>query len=208
MLMNAFARSLLVIPVLASAAMFSDTVSAAGCPPAGARYVSDNFVRVSHLVSLGGEFDDTLGCQWKREDDGKIIWKNPNDASMKPLAQASATSESGNPASGNDADASTGAIPAGVYACDMPINVGGMIQGTPATGAMFGVTGSDTYRDFDGGTGHFTLQGNILVMTDGPLEGTRYQRKSETVFKPLDEAGKAGSIVCRLNRKKSLTGRW
>jgi hypothetical protein len=192
---------------LVSALGFSSTAWAQGCPPAGARYVSDNFVRVSHLTSLGGAKDDTLGCRWRRDEDGQVIWLSLGPT-MKPLAQAGATSGSAKPAPNTAAATPAGAITGGVYECDTPINIGGMIQGTPATGPMFGVTGPGTYRDFDGGTGSFQLADSILTMTSGPLKGTRYQRQSDTVFRPLNAAGKTGPIICRLNRSKPLTGRW
>ena len=184
----------------------SQNAWAAPCPAAGARYVSDNFVRVSRLTSLGGEIDDTLGCRWRRDEDGQVIWLSLGPT-LKPL------NEPAKPAGGGSAPRPAGAAPAGalargVYECDTPINIGGMIQGTPATGAMFGVTGEGTYRDFNRGNGRFQLAGNILTMTSGPLQGTRYQRQSETVFRPLNATGKTGPITCRLNRSKSLAGRW
>lgn len=191
---------------LISAVAFSSAAQAQECPAAGARYVSDNFVRVSRLTSLGGKMDDTLGCRWRRDEDGQVIWLSLGPT-LKPLNEA-AKPAGGGTASRPAAAAPGGAIPGGVYECDTPISIGGLIQGTPATGPMFGVTGPGTYRDFDGGTGRFQLAGDILTMTSGPLQGTRYQRQSETVFRPLNAAGKTGPIICRLNRSKPLTGRW
>lgn len=99
-------------------------------------------------------------------------------------------------------------IPAGVYECDAPINVGGMMMGSPQTGLMFGVTGPAAYRDFNGGKGGFALSGDLLTMTSGPLKGTRYRRQGPTLFRPLNAAGAIGPTRCLLNKSKTLTGRW
>ncbi|TAD82097.1 MAG: hypothetical protein EAY70_04025 [Sphingomonadales bacterium] len=101
-----------------------------------------------------------------------------------------------------------GPIPVGVYECDSPQMIGGMVMPSPSTGHMFGVFGPGSYRDFDGGRGAFTFSGGILTMTSGPLKGIRYRREAERLFYPLNEKGERGAIRCVLNRAKSLKGRW
>ena len=104
--------------------------------------------------------------------------------------------------------ASLGPIAMGVYECDSPAAVGGSIMGRPVTGFFFGVTAPGAYRDFDGGRGAFSLNGDVLTMTSGPLRGIRYRRQAAGLFRPLDAQGQIGPIRCVLNRAKALTGRW
>jgi hypothetical protein len=106
------------------------------------------------------------------------------------------------------ATASGGAIPTGVYECDSPQMIGGVVMPNPSTGHMFGVTGPGAYRDFNGGRGTFSIAGDILTMTSGPLKGIRYRRAMPTLFYPLNAKGERGAIRCVLNKAKSLTGRW
>ncbi|MBU7581220.1 MAG: hypothetical protein KAF27_12285, partial [Porphyrobacter sp.] len=94
----------------------------------------------------------------------------------------------------------SGSIPVGVYECDSPQMVGGMVMPNPSTGHMFGVLGPGTYRDFNGGRGAFTFAGGILTMTTGPLKGVRYRREAERLFYPLNEKGERGAIRCVFNR--------
>ncbi len=186
----------------------------AGCPAAGARYESNNFVRTSIVVSLGGDRDDTLGCRWRREEDGQVLWLEPDSPSIRPLAGAGsgaggAGGQSPAPLVGPErAAAGADAVQTGVYECDAPANLAGGIVGAPQTGLMFGVTAPGAYRAFDGGRGTFRMEGNVLVMASGPLSGTRYRRDGPTLFRPLDARGQVGSIRCVLNRSKPLDGRW
>ena len=101
-------------------------------------------------------------------------------------------------------------LPLGVYACDAPMMMGGMVVPDPQTGPMFGVTGPGRYRDYDGGTGRFELSDHILTMTSGPIEGTRYRQdpEMETYFQLLDETGEVGSIRCVLDEAKDINGTW
>jgi hypothetical protein len=184
----------------------------ATCPAAGARYESNNFVRTSIVVSLGGDRDDTLGCRWRREEDGQVLWLEPDRPSMRPLAGAGpgGNRAGGQPPApdGGPERAGAGAVQTGVYECDAPANLAGGIVGAAQTGLMFGVMAPGVYRAFDGGRGSFRMEGNILVMTSGPLSGTRYRRDAAVLFRPLDAGGQAGSIRCVLNRSKPLDGRW
>jgi hypothetical protein len=186
----------------------------ATCPAAGARYESNNFVRTSIVVSLGGDRDDTLGCRWRREEDGQVLWLEPDSPAMRPLGGAGpgANRTGGQPPApeGGPERAGTGAgtVQNGVYECDAPANLAGGIVGAPQTGLMFGVMAPGVYRAFDGGRGTFRMEGNILVMASGPLSGTRYRRDGPVLFRPLDAAGQAGSIRCVLNRSKPVDGRW
>lgn len=172
------------------------------CPPAGARYRRNNITGAFVVVSLGGTYDDTLGCRWRREDTGAAIWLSME--LMTPLSGGASSPSAGSPQAGGGA----GPIQTGVYECDAPINVAGSIMGSPQTGLFFGVTGPGAYRDFNGGRGAFSVTGNVLTMTSGPLRGTRYRRDGPTLFRPLNAQGQTGSIRCVLNRSKSLTGRW
>ena len=179
------------------------------CPPAGARFRRNNITGAFVVVSLGGAYDDTLWCRWRREDTGATIWLTME--LMTPLGggtTAGAGTNGARPANGQAAPSSFGPVQTGVYECDAPINVGGMVMGSPQTGLFFGVTGPGAYRDFNGGRGAFSVSGNVLTMTSGPLRGTRYRREGATLFKPLNAQGQTGSIRCVLNRAKSLTGRW
>lgn len=101
-----------------------------------------------------------------------------------------------------------GPIPVGVYECDAPQGIGGMVMPGPSTGHMFGVFRPGAYRDFNGARGAFRFSGSVLTMITGPLRGIRYRRTGETVFRPIDEKGEQGSIRCVLNPAKSLNGRW
>lgn len=175
------------------------------CPAAGARFRRNNLTETFVVTSLGGAYDDTLGCRWRREDTGAVIWLSM--AHMTPLQGGGSATPSRGGAQPSTSGA-MGPIPNGVYECDAPINVGGSMMGSPQTGLFFGVTGPGAYRDFDGGRGAFTVNGNILTMTSGPLRGTRYRRDAATLFRPLNAQGQTGSIRCVLNRSKSLTGRW
>lgn len=207
------------------------------CPPAGARYEHDNFVVRSIVTSLGGRRHPALGCQWRRSTDNRVIWLEPGVA-MKPVGDSStvapripparpavarpparvAVTSPGIAAPSRPVPAPApapvrpagdfGPIQIGVYECDQPISIGGMIMGSPVPGPMFGVTGPGAYRDFNGGTGSFSFSGGILTMTSGPLRGTRYQRSDATLFHPLDAKGQRGSIRCVLNKRKDLRGRW
>ncbi|WP_066798484.1 hypothetical protein [Sphingomonas soli] len=194
---------------LASAAFFATPAQAQSCPAAGttfeyhdsykgAVYSYDNgWIRVT---SLGGARDNIGRCQY-RDAKGEV-WKLAADAPLRPAS-------AGTPAARPPAQAGTsGAIPVGVYECDAPITIGGMVMGSPQTGLMFGIIGPGAYRDFNGGRGTYALNGTILTMTSGPLRGTRYERQGATYFKPLNAQGKTGSIRCVLNRSKSLNGRW
>lgn len=164
----------------------------------GSVYSYDNgWIRVT---SLGGARDNLGRCQY-RDAQGKV-WKLD---SSEPLRRASGSAPPPKPSA---PAGTTGPIPVGVYECDAPITIGGMVMGSPQTGLMFGILGPSTYRDFDGGRGSYTLTGNILKMTSGPLAGTRYERQAATLFKPLNAQGKTGSIRCVLNKAKSLSGRW
>ncbi|WP_282009338.1 hypothetical protein [Brevundimonas aveniformis] len=107
-------------------------------------------------------------------------------------------------------DASGAVLPLGVYECDAPMMMGGMVVPNPQTGPMFGVTAPGRYRDFDGGIGRFELADHVLTMTSGPLEGTRYRQdpEMETYFQLLDDAGEVGEIRCVLNADKDIDAPW
>lgn len=111
---------------------------------------------------------------------------------------------------GSNAEAEGAVLPLGVYACDRPMMIGGMVVPDPQTGPMFGVTGPGRYRDYDGGTGRFELTDHVLTMTSGPLEGARYRQdlEIETNFQLLDEAGDVGDIRCVLDEAKDVNGTW
>ncbi|MBX3593814.1 hypothetical protein [Sphingomonas sp.] len=184
------------------------------CPPAGAVFEYHDSYQGSvysydkgwvRVVSLGGARDNLGRCYFRAVNG--TIWKLAADA---PLRRASATSmPSQRPTAPPAAAAGPGGpIPVGVYECDAPITIGGMVMGSPQTGLMFGIFGPGSYRDFNGGRGTYTMTGNILRMTSGPLAGTRYERQEATYFKPLNAQGKTGSIRCVLNKSKSLNGRW
>jgi len=108
------------------------------------------------------------------------------------------------------ADDGAAVLPLGVYACDAPMMMGDMVVPDPQTGLMFGVTGPGRYRDYDGGTGRFSLADHVLTMESGPLEGTRYRQdpELETYFQPMDENGEVGSIRCLLDEAKDINGSW
>lgn len=176
------------------------------CPPSGARFQRNNIDSTFVVVSEGGAMDDTLGCRWRREDTGARIWLTME--LMRPLGPAGGAS-TGRPATPTaSGSASLGPIAMGVYECDSPAAVGGSIMGRPVTGFFFGVTAPGAYRDFDGGRGAFSLNGDVLTMTSGPLRGIRYRRQAAGLFRPLDAQGQIGPIRCVLNRAKALTGRW
>lgn len=200
-----FKSSLLMAGLLAAAT----TASAQSCPPAGARYISDNFVARVEIVSLGtAQKHPTLGCEWRRVSDGQQIWLNLG-ATVTPMAPAKGGAKAAGVgerpaggAPGAQAAQAAGPLTRGVYECDGP---GGVM-----TGPMFGLVDDRRYRDFDGGTGSWQFEADsaTLVMTSGPLKGTRYKRQAATLFRPLNAQGQIGPIRCILNKGKSLTGRW
>ncbi|WP_029087429.1 hypothetical protein [Brevundimonas aveniformis] len=128
--------------------------------------------------------------------------------SVAALAVLLAACGGGDASSGDDASGAV--LPLGVYECDAPMMMGGMVVPNPQTGPMFGVTAPGRYRDFDGGTGRFELADHVLTMTSGPLEGTRYRQdpEMETYFQPLDETGEVGEIRCVLNADKDIDAPW
>ena len=186
---HAFAAlALLALPMVAQAAT---------CPPAGARYISDNFVRRSEIVSLGSAHDGTLGCKWRR-DDGQEIWLGLGPT-VTPIAEAKAKDA----AVRADKDkASSAGVHLGVYECNGPYGV--------QTGPMFGLIDARRYRDFDGDTGtwRYDATSSVLEMSSGPLKGMRYRRTGDILFRPLGDKGQIGPIACPINRGKSITGRW
>lgn len=150
------------------------------------------------VTALGGNVSYSNTCEFIKDDGEKV--KIPLTAQLRrPVGGAAARPR---PA------ANWGAIPVGVYECDVPQMIGGMVMPSPSTGHMFGVFGPGSYRDFRGGRGSFTFSDNILTMTSGPLKGIRYRREGATLFYPIDAKGKRGSIRCVLNKAKSLNGRW
>jgi len=168
------------------------------CPAAGRRFISDNVMERTEVISTG-QRDALLGCLFRRADGGKDVhYRYVNMLTpveqVKPLAKP----DLGSPPS------------TGVYACDAPINIGGMIMGSPQTGLMFGLIDQRRYRDFDGGTGNYNFDGvqNLLTMTSGPLKGQRYRRTDAKLFKPLNDAGEEGGIRCLHSPSKALNGRW
>ncbi|WP_374633938.1 hypothetical protein [Ferrovibrio sp.] len=169
------------------------------CPPAGERFFSNNYVQKSTLESRG-ERDPLLGCKFTRLEDGSAVHLRYM-GSLTPLDQVK-------PEPKQDL---VGAPPAGVYACDAPISIGGMIMGSPQTGLMFGLIDQKRYRNFDGGTGayRFDPAQRLLTMTSGPLKGQRYLRSDTSIFKPLNDAGSlTGNISCPLSPAKPINGRW
>ncbi len=189
---------LLAIPALPALAQEKQ------CLPAGARYIKDNFIVRSELISQGGVPDPLLGCKWRNAETGENVWVRVMSG-MTPLDQAKAAEAK--QAQQNDV---SGPLPKGVYLCDAPINVGGMIMGSPQTGPMFGLYDERRYRDYDGGTGNYRYDAgsNLLQMTSGPLNGMRYRRTGATLFKPLNDKGEEGGIRCLHAPSKSMQGRW
>lgn len=196
--------------LLAGLLAVATTASAqSACPPAGARYISGNFVARVEIVSLGtAQKHPTLGCEWRRMSDGQQIWLNLG-ATVTPMAPAKGGAKAagvgerpGGGTPGAQAAQMAGPLTRGVYECDGP---GGVM-----TGPMFGLVDERRYRDFDGGTGtwQFDTATSTLSMSSGPLKGTRYTRQAATLFRPLNAQGQAGPIRCILNKGKSLTGRW
>jgi hypothetical protein len=164
----------------------------------GTVYTKDNgWVR---LTSKGGLVDYSNRCHYS--DAAGQLWKLDVGTPLRKVA-------AGTPPPAKPAEpALAGPIANGVYECDSPQMIGGMVMPSPSTGHMFGVTGPGTYRDFNGGRGSFSFAAGILTMTSGPLKGIRYRREAATLFYPLNAKGERGSIRCVLNRSKSLTGRW
>lgn len=100
-------------------------------------------------------------------------------------------------------------LPQGVYECDAPQMIGGMVMPNPQPATMFGVLGPGRYRGYDGGEGRFELVDHVLTMTSGPLEGVRYQQDPdlETYFQVLDGDEPSGTR-CILNDAKDINGAW
>lgn len=183
---------------------------AQSCPPKGMvfdyhdKYVGSVYSYdhgIVRLTSEGGMADNIGRCYYK--DIKGEIWKLDVATPMKKVAAGAPP-----PASPKPAPALTSAPPLGVYECDAPHMIGGMVMPNPQPGLYFGLKSASTYRDFNGGTGSYSFSGGILTMTTGPLKGTKYKRTDAKLFKPLDARGQEGSIRCVLNTSKSLTGRW
>lgn len=189
-------RAVLVLPLLAAG--FAAPVAAQeACPAAGKRFINDNVMQRSEIVSTGVR-DPLLGCKFRQADGREIHLRYL--ASLTPVEQVKQEA----------APNLTAPPPVGVYACDAPINVGGMIMGSPQSGLMFGLFDARRYRDFDGGTGayQFDAASTELRMTSGPLKGQRYRRTGDTLFKPLNDKGEEGGIRCVHAPGKSMQGRW
>lgn len=199
-----------LLVIMFAASLFAPSAQAQqSCPPAGTQfdyhdqykgtvYSYDNgWIRVT---SKGGTVDYSNRCHYV-DAEGKE-WKL---YVTEPLRKVAA----GAPHPAKPADpVFNGPIPVGVYECDVPQMIGGMVMPSPSTGHMFGVFGPGSYRDFNGGRGAFSFAGGILTMTSGPLKGIRYRRAGDTLFYPINAKGERGSIRCVLNKAKSLNGRW
>lgn len=183
---------------------------AQSCPPKGMQFDYHDKYEGSvysydkgmiRLTSEGGMADNIGRCYYK--DTKGTVWKLDVATPMKKVAAGSPPLPA--PAL---APALTSAPPIGVYECDAPHMIGGMVMPNPQPGLYFGLKSGSTYRHFDGGTGSYSFSNGVLTMTTGPLKGVKYRRTDPTVFKPLDAKGELGSIRCVHNPNKSLTGRW
>lgn len=195
----------LVVALLPAPAMAQQA-----CRPAGSQWDHhDKYVGtiasydhgIVRLTALGGTVDYSNKCHYK--DAKGELWRLDVGTPLKRVAAGAAP-----PVKAAAPAAAGGPIKTGVYECDSPQMIGGMVMPNPSTGHMFGVLGPGSYRDFNGGRGAFSFAGDILTMTSGPLKGIRYRRASPKLFYPLNAKGERGSIRCVYNAAKSLTGRW
>lgn len=189
---------LAILALLLAAGFNSPAAAQETCPPAGRRFISDNVMQRVEVISTGDR-DPLLGCKFRPADGGKDMYFRYL-GSLTPVEQVKR----------EPVPNLTTPPPAGVYVCDAPINIGGMIMGSPQTGLMFGLYDARRYRDFDGGTGAYQFDGASaeLRMTSGPLKGQRYRRTGDTLFKPLNDRGEEGGIRCLHSPGKSMQGRW
>ena len=69
----------------------------------------------------------------------------------------------------------------------------------------FGLVDGTTYVDGDNKRGRYTFTGDLLTMTTGGLEGTKYKRTHEREFRLLRANGDLTGYSCVLEPKKSVT---
>ncbi len=189
----------LIISVLGVLSLVAFEAQADGCPAKGEQFIKDNFLVKWTITSTGEAIDPLLGCPFTNQD-GERHYERLN---MIPyLKKASKAPEIKPKTQG------FGPLAIGVYECDVPISIGGMIQGTPSTGHFFGLYDGKNYRDFNGKKGTYKLNGDILAMVTGPLKGIKYKRTGAKFFKPMDKNGSIGSISCHHTKAKSLKGKW
>lgn len=188
-----------LIALLPVVAFLGGTAFAEGCPPKGEKFIKDSYVVRWVITSTGEPMDPLLGCPFTNEN-GERHYERLNMIAYLPKASK--------PPKPAPPVAINGALSMGVYECEVPISIGGMVQGTPSTGHFFGLIDGKNYRDFNGKNGTYSLNGDILTMVSGPLKGVKYKRLGAKFFKPLDKNGAIGSISCKHNASKSLKGIW
>lgn len=101
------------------------------------------------------------------------------------------------PASAQDGPLRT--LMLGRYTCERPATPGG--QATmldPA--ASFAVTNASRYVAADGRTGTYLMTGGTVVMTSGPLAGTRLVRIRPAFLRRIEADGIPGPLRCVLSR--------
>lgn len=170
---------------------------AGDCPAKGEKFIKDNFLVRWVLTSSGEPLDPLLGCAFTNQDGERVFFRPESIMSLVKEGPQKPQKPPSFPAP-----------KLGVYACNVPINIGGLIQGTPSTGHFFGLIDTKNYRDFDGKKGTYSLKGDVLTMVSGPLKGIKYKRTGANFYKPMDGNGAIGSISCSHNPAKSIKGKW
>lgn len=87
-----------------------------------------------------------------------------------------------------------GTLDRGAYVCE----TGGDAstgRGVPVPEAGFEVTNSSTYLSAEG-SGHYLRTGDHVTMTSGPRKGERFQVKSESFLRQINNEGSETGLRC------------
>lgn len=87
-----------------------------------------------------------------------------------------------------------GTIEVGAYGCETPGDATGSV-GKPYAQLAFLIVNSSSYRS-KGQRGSYLLTGRTMIMTDGPLKGTRLHHVSRTRLQLLDDRGQQTEVRC------------
>ena len=85
-------------------------------------------------------------------------------------------------------------LPLGTYMCELPGSALGA-AGVRRPAEDFTVLHASTY-DVGEDTGTYLLTGNLVQMTSGPRQGTRYRRVSENFLRKLNPDGSDSPLRC------------
>jgi len=92
------------------------------------------------------------------------------------------------------ADGPIGTIARGTYVCELPGDVAGAV-GIEQPGESFTILSASRYSSPQG-SGTYLRRGDIVSMTSGPRNGTRYIVIGRDFVRKLDEHGEPSRLRC------------